>query len=101
VSILVARVLATPMTNSLVLVAPSLQPSIDVVLVGVDQTARRDRGLDDRLDGLLLDIGQHLQHDLAATLDQAEDRRLVLFQRAAARRAGQAPSPPKAPLFAT
>jgi len=37
----------------------------------------------DRLDRGLLHIGQHMQDHLAAALDQAEDGRLVLLQRAA------------------
>jgi hypothetical protein len=79
VAILVPRVLATSMTHGLVPVAPALQTSVDVVLVGVDKSARRDGGREDRPDRLLLDIGQHLQHHLPAALDQAEDRRLVLL----------------------
>src|SRR4051794_26578839 len=39
--------------------------------------------LDDRMEGLLLDIGQHPDHDLAAALDHAEDRWLLLLQGAA------------------
>src|SRR6476619_3635978 len=79
----------------------ALQPRIDVVLVGVDEGVPDDGGLDDRLDRLLLDIGQHPQHHLPTTLDQAQDRWLVLFQRAAARRSGQSAPPREAPIFAT
>jgi hypothetical protein len=61
------------MTHGLVPVAPT---SVDVVLIGVDEGARRDGGLNDGSDRLLLDIGQHLQHDLTTALDQPEDRRL-------------------------
>ena len=42
-------------------------------------------------------VGQHAQHDFAAALDQAEDRRLLLRQRAPSGRALQpapAPEPP-------
>jgi hypothetical protein len=70
IAVLVARILAAPVADGLVPVAPGLQPGIDIVLVSVDESALGDCGLDDRLDGLLLDIGQHLQHHLPAALDQ-------------------------------
>src|SRR5215208_513961 len=101
IAVFVARVLAASVADSLVPVAPGLQPGIDVVLVGVDEGALRDGGPDDRLDRLLLNIGQHLQHHLPTALDQPQDRWLVLLQRAAARRSCQSTAPPKAPLFAT
>jgi len=56
IAVLVARILAAPVADGLVPVAPSLQPGIDVVLVGVDEGALRDGGLDDRLDRPLLNI---------------------------------------------
>src|SRR3954467_3424440 len=61
VTIFVARVLATPMTDGLVLIAPGWQAGVDLVLVGVDAGALGDDGLDDWLDCLLLHIGQHSQ----------------------------------------
>ena len=101
VPVLVAGVFAASMADRLVLVAPGRQTCVDAVFVRVDQSARGDRGGDDRLDRPLLHIGQHAQHHLAAALDQAEDRRLVLFQRAAARRACQLAAAPEPPLLAT
>ena len=62
---------------------------LHAVFVRVDKGARGDGGGDDRLDRGLPHVGQHAQHHLAAALDQAEDGRLVLRQRAAARRACQ------------
>ena len=47
------------------------------------------------------DTQPHPQHRLPTALDQAQDRWLVLLQRAAARRSCQSATPPKAPLFAT
>src|SRR6478736_2732323 len=58
------------------------RPLVDVVLVGMNESAWCDGILDDRLDRCLLHVGQHLQHDLSTTLDQPEDRRLVLLLRA-------------------
>src|SRR5689334_19962277 len=59
----------------------------------MDEGALGDGGLDHRPDRPLLHVGQHAEHDLAAALDQAEDRRLVLGERAPA---GGAPQPPAA-----
>src|SRR5215208_5451205 len=73
VAILVAGIFAVPMADRLVLIAPSRQASVDLVLVGVDEGTLGDDGLDDRLDCGLLHIGQHAQDYLAATLDQTED----------------------------
>jgi hypothetical protein len=65
----------------------------------VDQAALSDSARDDRLDRALSHIGQHAQHDLTTTLDQAEDRWLVLLQRAAPRRTCQLAAAPEAPLL--
>ena len=71
---------------------------------GRGEYARHEDGdgrLDDRLDRLLLHIGQHAHDDLPTALDQAENRWLVLLQRAAARRSRQSATASKPPLFAT
>ena len=94
-------VLAACMTDRLVPIAPALQTGVDVVLVGADETACGNRGFDDRPDRLLLDIGQHLQHDLTTALDQAEDRRLLFRQRAATGRALEPTPSPVAAFLAT
>jgi hypothetical protein len=59
------------MADGAVPVAPGLQASVDVVLVCVDAGALGNRRLDDRLDRLLLHVGQHTHDDLAASLDHA------------------------------
>jgi hypothetical protein len=101
VAILVARVFAPSVADRLVPIAPGRQAGVDVVLVGVDASALGDARLDDRLDRLLLHIGQHAHDDLPTALDQAENRWLVLLQRAAARRSRQSATASKPPLFAT
>src|SRR4051794_38677834 len=101
VAVVIPRVHAPGVAHRLVAVAPLVQAGVDVVLVGVDEGAPGDRGPDDRLDRLLLDIGQHPQHHLPAPLDQAEDGRLVLRQRAAARRSRQPATPAEPPPLAT
>jgi len=101
VPVLVAGILAASMADRLVPVAPGWQAGVDAILVRVDEGARGDGGGDDRLDCGLLHVGQHAHHHLAAALDQAEDGRLVLRQRAATRRACQPATTPEPPLLAT
>jgi len=101
VPVLITGILALPMADGLVLVASRCQAGVDAIFVRVDEGALRDSARDDRLDRGLLQVGQHAQHDLAATLDQAEDGWLVLRQRAAARRACQLATAPELPRLAT
>src|SRR5690242_2834693 len=101
IAVLVARIFAAAVTDGLVLVAPHWQASVDAVLVGVDHRAFDDHGLNDRLDRFLLHIGQHPEDDLAITLDQAQDRRLFLFERATAARSFQLSAPSRPTFFWT
>src|SRR3954466_11915741 len=101
VPVLVAGVFAAPVADRLVPVAPGGQAGGDAVLVGVDGGALGYRGLNDRLDRDLLHVGQHVQDHFATPLDQAEDGRLVLLQRAPAGRAGQPATASEPPLLAT
>src|SRR4051812_666871 len=98
VTVLVARIFAAAVTDGLVLVAPHRQTSVNAVLVGVDHRAFDDPGFNDRLDRFLLYIGQHPENNLAITLDQAQDRRLFLLERATAARSFE-PSAPPGPTF--
>ena len=50
----------------------------------VHEGALGDAPLDDGPDRHLPDVGQHAEDDLAAALEQARDRRLVLVERAPA-----------------
>ncbi len=101
VPVLVAGIFASGVADGLVPIAPSWQAGIDCIFIRVDEGARIDGGGDDRLDRSLLHVGQHAQHHLSATLDQAKDRWLVLLQRAATRRACQPAAAPEPPLLAT
>jgi len=94
-------ILAPGVAHRLVAIAPFFQAGVDVVLVGVDEGAPGDAGLDDRPDGRLPDVGQHPDHHLAAALEQTQDRRLLLLERAAPGRGPQPASSPTAPLLAT
>src|SRR4051794_824465 len=83
-AVLAARVLATPVTDRLVAVAPLVQAAVDAVLVGVHEGALGDAPLDDGPDRRLPHVGQQAHGHVAAALEQAEDRRLVLVERAPA-----------------
>src|SRR3954469_21192598 len=98
IAVLVAGVFASTMTDGLVTVAETRESGIDAILVSIDVRAFGDSLLDDRMEGRLLDIGQHPEHDLAAALDHAEDRRLFLLQGAAPAAALQSVAPAVAPL---
>src|SRR3954447_14103933 len=101
IPVLVAGVFTLCVADRLVLIAPGWQAGVDAILVGGDEGALSDGARDDRLDRPLLHVGQHAQDHLTTALDQAEDRGLVLFQRAPTRYAPQLASPPRAPLLAT
>ena len=98
IAVLVAGILTPGMADRFMLVTPHWQTSVDAVLVGVDHRAFDDHSLNDRLDRLLLHIGQHAENDLAIALDQAQDRRLFLLQRATATHSFE-PSAPPGPTF--
>src|SRR3954471_3271639 len=93
VAVLVAGVFASTMTDCLVAVTETREPGVDAILVGKDARTFSDSLLDDRMDGRLLDIGQHPDHHLAAALDHAEDRWLLLLQGAAPAAALQSVAP--------
>src|SRR3954452_18493787 len=101
VPVLVPGILPRRMAHRAVGVAPLGEPVIDVVLVGEHGAPRGDRPPDERGDRLLLDIGQHPDHDLAGPLDHPEDRRLLLGQGAPARCPLQPTSPALSPFFLT
>ena len=101
VPVLVAGILTPGMADRLVLIASGGQASVDAILVGVDEGALSNGARDDRLDRPLLHVGQHVQDHWPTSLDQAEDRGLILLRRAPTRYAPQLASPPRAPLLAT
>ena len=80
VAIVIAGILAPAMADRFVTIAPVFQAGIDIVFISIDQRTRADSLCDDRLDGRLLNVGQHPEDNFAAALDQSEDRRLFLFQ---------------------
>src|SRR5690348_9698892 len=83
IAVLVPGVFASTMTDGLVTVAETREPGMEAILVSMDVRAFGDGRLDDRMEGRLLDIGQHPDHNLAAALNHAEDRWLLPLQGAA------------------
>ncbi len=98
ISVIVARVFAFGMADCLVSETPCCESRVDVVFIRIDERSSFDDCLDDRLDGLLLDVGEHTHRDLPASFDQAEDGRFLLFKRAASGRAFE-PSAPASTVF--
>ena len=83
IAIGIARIFALGVIDSFMAVTPLRQTIVDIILIGVDQTAELDRLCDDGLDGRLLNIGKHLDGDVPLALNHAEDGWLFLVQRAA------------------
>src|SRR6266699_5625422 len=73
VAIVIAGELASPMVDALMVVSPRTQAGIDTVLICVHPCPWINGVFDERLDGLLLHIGQQLDHHLTATLDHPKD----------------------------
>lgn len=101
VAIVIAGILAPGMADRFVTIASVFQAGIDIVFISIDQRTRADRLCDDRLDGRLLNVGQHPEDNFAAALDQSQDWRLLLVQGAATTFAFQSPSAPLAAFFWT
>jgi hypothetical protein len=83
IAIFVTGVFSSAMTNAFVNVAPRLKSGIDIVLIRVDERPSAHRCLDNRFDGLLLNIREHLEHHFSPALNHAEDRGLLFFERTA------------------
>lgn len=65
IAVLVAGELTGRMANGAMRVAPCRQPSVDVVLIGVDDRPQGNRLLDQGTDRGLFDIREHPDHDVA------------------------------------
>ena len=84
VTVFIAGVLVSAVANGLVVVAPRRQAAVDVILVGQHEGARRDGRLDQGVYRDLANVLKHVDDDLAAALHHAENRGLLLFERATA-----------------
>src|SRR5262249_39633334 len=65
---------APSMVHTLMLVSPSLQTSINAILISINQCTWNDGVFDEGLNGLLLHIGHESDHHLTTTLHHPEDR---------------------------
>src|SRR2546426_319278 len=84
VAIFISRIFAPAMIDALMRIAPSLKTGINAVLIRVNQGSWINGVFDERLDGLLLDIGQQVDDHLSTTLNHAKDWRFFLLPRASA-----------------
>ena len=80
IAILVSSAFASSVVDTLMAVAPGLQTSRDAVLVRLHTCARNDGVCEERLNGLLLDIGQQMDHHLPTALPHPKDGRSFLLQ---------------------
>src|SRR5216683_282003 len=74
VAIFISGEFASSMIDTLMIVSPGLQTSINAVLICVNQCTWINSVFDQRLDGLLLHVREQIDHDLTATLNHAKDR---------------------------
>src|SRR5215510_1570394 len=84
ITIVIARELAPSMVDTLMIIAPGLQTSINTILVRIHTCPWNDGVFDEGFDGLLLHIGQQIEHDLPAALHHPKDGWSFLRQRATA-----------------
>jgi hypothetical protein len=85
ITIVVAGELAGRVTDGVMDLAPSRQPSVDVIFIRVNYSNLGNHLSDQGPDRRLLDILQHPDDDLAGALEHAEDRRFLLLQCAPSR----------------
>src|SRR5215831_19359550 len=78
VAIVIASELAPSMVDTLMIISPDLQTGINAVLICIHPCPRDDRVFDEGFDGLLLHIGQQIEHDLTTALHHPKDRRSFL-----------------------
>jgi len=98
IPVFVAGVFASAMTHGTVIKPPFRQPSVDIVFIGMNASARGDEPLDQRANRGVLDVVQHPHHHRPAPLDHPENRRFFFFQGTPAPRALQ-PAPPTPAAF--
>src|SRR5215813_6203063 len=80
VAIVIAGEFTPPMVDALMVVAPRTQARINAVFIRVHPCPCINGGFDERLDRLLLHIGQQIDHDLTPTLHHAKDGWSFLLQ---------------------
>ena len=101
IPVIISRVFAPAVTDAYMHIAPLFETVINGIFIRVHTRARSNCGLDQRLDGPLLDIVQHADDHLATTLDHAEDRGLLCGEGPAATVPLQSSAPAMPPFFTT
>jgi hypothetical protein len=99
VSIIVTSVFALSMVNRQVAIAPRFQTVINGIFIGVNEGAWLQNCRQDRLNRLLLHVGEPGSDDLTTPLNHAQDRWLVPLKRASARLSLQPSATPNTPLL--
>lgn len=84
ISIFITGILTVGVIDCFVIIAPFNQAAVDVVLIGVNEGSSPDGLFNQRFDGHLLDIFQHLNDHLPTSLEHPKDRRLLFSQSASA-----------------
>jgi len=80
IAIFISCELTPSMVDMLMTVAPGLQTGINAILISINTCPWNDSVFDEGLDGLLLHIGQQLDHHLTAALYHAKDGWPFLLQ---------------------
>ena len=80
VAIFIASELSSSMIDTLMLVSPGLQASINAVFIRLHERIGNDGVCDEGLDRLLLHIGHQLDHYLTTSLNHPQDRWPLFFQ---------------------
>ncbi len=99
IAIFITGIFTGRMIDRLVLIAPFFEARVNIVLVRVHQAAGLNHLRQDRLDGHLLDVGQHPNHDFPCALQQSQDRWFFIGQGAPSAFAFQAATAAFAPQF--
>src|SRR5512143_4234866 len=98
IAVLVTGILTLGVIDALARVTPIGKAAVNIVLIGIDGGAERNRRADQRGERCLLNVREPPDHDGAAALDHADHRRLVFLQAAAPPPALEPAAPSQAPL---
>src|SRR6266849_8244184 len=79
IAIFISGVLAPSMVDALMVVSPDTQTCINAVFICINKCTRSNDLFDERLDGLLLHVGNHVDDDLTTSLNHPKDGRFLLL----------------------
>src|SRR5258708_31436525 len=98
IAIIIAGIFGLGMIDRFMDIAPSFQWRINGIFISKNKRPPLNGLTEEGLNGLLLDVGEHLNDDFPAALDHAKDRRLFFLNRPAPRAAFRPPPPSQPPL---